>query len=383
MQNEDSYLIKFAGHISIVKKSPNILVCPLEWGIGHATRCVPIIRELLRQEANVIIAADGRPLAFLRLEFPQLEFVKFPGYRFSYPSNGSMALKMALQVPAILKGIRQERQILNRIISEHQIDAVISDNRFGVSSERVPCVFITHQLKIKVPAYLSFLQPVLSKLNNHYISRFDECWIPDFADEPNLSGELSHIHHQVPNTWFIGALSRFAAGFSDSKAISKSRIKYDFLVLLSGPEPQRTILEEKLLNQLKTHNYSALLLSGKPESKEERSFGENIKMLPHLDTRHLREAMDESGIILSRPGYSTIMDLAVTGKKAIFVPTPGQTEQEYLARYCMSKKWFYSMNQSEIDLPNALKNSSDYPGIQMEADPHILRERISKLLKPL
>jgi uncharacterized protein (TIGR00661 family) len=375
---------KFVLHILKLKKSPNILVSPLEWGIGHATRCVPVIQELLSQGANVIIGSDGRPQAFLKMEFPSLEFIKFPGYRFSYPSSGSMSLKMAIQAPTILNGIKLEKQALNRIIKDHKIDAVISDNRFGLYSKQVPSIFITHQLSIKVPGYLSFLKPLLFSLNKYYISRFNECWIPDFPNEPNLSGELSHIHYELPNTFFIGPLSRFSGNSSNKNPSSPvEHFRYDFLVLISGPEPQRTILEEKLLNQLKIHNYSALLLGGKPESNEVRSLGEKIIILSHLDTGRLRTAMNESRIVLSRPGYSTIMDLAVVGKKAIFIPTPGQTEQEYLARYCQNTAWFSYMNQSEIDLPKALKNAESYTGIQRETDPHILRERITKLIKSL
>lgn len=380
----DFYFDKFVEHYFILKNTPNILVSPLEWGIGHATRCVPIIRELLRQNAHVFIGADGRTLAFFQLEFPSLEFIKMPGYRFAYPSSGSMAVKMAMQAPAILKGIKQERKFLNQTIKTHHIDAVISDNRYGLSNKQVPCIFITHQIEIKVQGFLSFLQPLLNTINRHYISRFNECWIPDFMDEPNLSGELSHVPHLPKNTFYIGPQSRFAEGLSYENAITGNEsFDYDFLILLSGPEPQRTILEQKMISELKSQHYSALLVGGRPESKGEWNLGTHIKLLPHLDTDRLKQAICNSKMIFSRPGYSTIMDIAVLGKKAVFIPTPGQTEQEYLASYCMKKKWFYSMNQNDIDLEDAIKQAESYTGVQRIADSLALKERISALLNIL
>lgn len=360
------------------------MVSPLDWGLGHATRCVPVIRELIRQQAKVIIAADGRPLVFLKREFPGLEFITLPGYRFSYPASGNMVFKMAAQSPAIFRGIRKEHQALEKIVQTQQIDTVISDNRYGLWNKNIPCIFLTHQLKIKTPASLSFLQPLLFRLNMHYIQRFSECWIPDFADEPNLSGELSHIHPQIPNTFFIGPLSRFSdLTIPDEKMEEYNQTKYDLLIMLSGPEPQRTILEEKLLVQLKKEDYSTLILSGKPEVTEIKNPADHIRILPHLDSESLVSAMRNAGMIISRPGYSTLMDLAVLGKKAIFIPTPGQTEQEYLADYCSRKKWFYSMDQNQIDIVEAIDKSKDFTGIRREFDPSALKERIEALLKSI
>ncbi len=365
-----------------MKDKPNILVCPLDWGIGHATRCVPVIRELLRQNANVIIAADGRPLAFLRTEFPNLQFVKFPGYKFSYPGKGSMAFKMTIQIPRILQGIRKEKELLDEIIRNHSIDGVISDNRYGLSSKKIPCIFITHQLRIKAPRYLAFLQPLLYRINMHFISKYDECWIPDFIDEPNLSGQLSHLKSLPKSTYFIGPLSRFAGiSGNENNSEGNNQSKYDILVLLSGPEPQRTMLEEKILSQLKLHQYSAIVVGGKPESGQDVTIEGRIEIFSHLDSERLRKAILQSRIVLSRPGYSTLMDLVALGKKAVFIPTPGQTEQEYLAEYCLGKKWHYCINQKEIDLENSIRKAGNFTGYKRANDPGVLSARISVLLK--
>jgi len=367
-----------------LENNPNILVCPLDWGIGHATRCVPVIRELLCQNANVIIAADGKPLAFLKVEFPGIQFISFPGYKFSYPNRGSMTLKMLVQAPQILKGISQERKLLDQIISNYNINGVISDNRFGLSTKKVPCVFITHQLRIKVPRLLAILKPLLHWINTNYISKYDECWVPDFPDEPNLSGELSHLKNLPPKIYFIGPLSRFTYLTAiENEWVIKENSVNNFLVILSGPEPQRTILEYNILNQLKSNKYSAIVVKGKPELNQDVIIDGRIKVYPHLNSESLRKAILESSVVLSRPGYSTLMDLAVFGKKAIFIPTPGQTEQEYLAKYCLGKKWFYSMNQNQFDLSKALKNTENFTGFKRAADPEVLSSRISSWLLSL
>lgn len=362
-------------------KIPHILVCPLDWGIGHATRCVPVIRELLKQNARVTIGADNRPLAFLKQEFPELQQIQFPGYKFSYPGNSNMAMKMALQAPVILNGIRKERINLKNIIRQYNIHGVISDNRFGLTSDYIPSVFISHQLAIKVPYYLTFIGPLLNKINRGYIADFKECWIPDVESEPNLSGELSHLNPLPQNSYFIGPLSRFAYYQAGSRLHDQLKKEhYDILVILSGPEPQRSVLENLLIRQLKATGYKAAIISGKPEIKGSMDTQNQITIFPHLETEKLYRLIQSAKFIISRPGYSTVMDLAVSGKKAIFIPTPGQTEQEYLAHYYLKKKWFFSMSQKRFDLIHAIQESEFYSGIKLNYDGSALASRISSLL---
>ncbi len=380
---EESYFGKFVNlHCnSGLKNKPNILVCPLDWGIGHATRCVPIINELIEQNTNVIIGADNRPLAFLKQEFPSLQFVQFPGYKFSYPGKGSMAFKMARQAPAIFKGIKEEKSLLEKIIQEHNINAVISDNRYGLSSNTIPSIFITHQVMIKVPAHLKFLETKLYKKNIAYISKFNECWIPDFENEINLSGDLSHKKPLPPKSYYIGPLSRFAnKRSSPAKSDIKDKYKYDLLVMLSGPEPQRTILEKKIINELSRMNLKSIVVCGKPEKLEDRIIEDKIIIHSHLDSKSLEKIIEESRIVISRPGYSTVMDIVALGKKAIFIPTPGQTEQEYLAEHYHNKRFYFKMNQKEFNLTKALSEATEFSGIKLEFDQTKLKKRIWKFL---
>lgn len=358
-------------------KKLNILICPLDWGIGHATRCVPIINEFLAQGANIIIGADNRPMAFLHNEFPELEIIKFPGYRFKYPKNSHMALSMMKSAPKILQDIETENLALQKLIEEKEIDAVISDNRFGLWSEKVPTVFMTHQINIQTPNYLSVFNRTLLQMNSKYISHFDELWIPDVEDEVNLSGKLSH-GHLLPNTHYIGPMTRFSR-----TDYSKGNPQHDILIMLSGPEPQRGMLEDKILSQLKETNYKAVVLLGLPDAKEEYQLNDNIKVFSHMDTHHFQDLLQDSKLVICRPGYSSIMDLAVMGKKAVLIPTPGQTEQEYLAKFHSLKGHYYTVSQSKFNLETAIEKTATYTGIKISKNQDILKNRIKNLLTNL
>lgn len=337
-----------------------ILVAPLDWGLGHATRCIPIVRYLLEKKCEVIIGTEGRSLQLLQKELPDLEFIWLPGYNISYPKSGSMTLKIAIQIPKILSGIKHEHASLKKIIAQKKVDAVISDNRFGLWTKDIPCAFITHQLMIKS----RFGENIIRFLNKRYISRYSECWIPDMQDRQiSLSGELSQKFSLPQNAKFIGPLSRFSVTYQTKKNQNK------LLVILSGPEPQRTIFEEQILNELKNTAFnsalkgkSILLVQGITEKNERIKISENIELVSHLTSEKLKEEILASEMILSRSGYSTIMDLALLGKKVIFVPTPGQTEQQYLADYLSEKKIAYSIDQNKFDLNTALNESRNYTG---------------------
>lgn len=364
-----------------MNRKSNILLCPLDWGIGHATRCIPIINELIQQNVHVIIGADNQPLELLKKEFPELQFVRFPGYQFLYPKDGKMALKMAMQTPAILSGIKSENRFLNKLIKDFNIDAVISDNRFGLYNRDVPCVFLTHQLSIQVPLKLQFLEPILYRINKHYISKYKECWIPDWDGEFTLSGDLSHKKPKPPNAYFIGPLSRFG---QNNQISNIPTYKYDFVVIISGPEPQRSIFESLILDQVKSLNKKGVVVLGKPDlAFSKNNIGEQCTVYSHLGSKELEEVIINSNFVISRSGYSTIMDLVALGKNAVFVPTPGQTEQEYLAEYYFRNAKFFKMLQQNFDLKNALNKVENYPGLEMRNNQLILKERISNLLSSL
>ncbi len=357
----------------------NVLVCPLDWGIGHATRCVPVIKELIASGAHVFIAADNQPLAFLMKEFPDLEFVKFPGFNIYYPENGSMIIKMLLSLPKFLKEIKKENRLLAQIIADKNIDVVISDNRFGLWNKSVKTVFITHQLAIKCPKHFIFLEYLLFRINRRYINRYNECWVPDFDTYINLSGDLSHKRAKNRNTFFIGPLSRFSVYKSKS---ANDVQENDIIAILSGPEPQRTIFENILTKQLlELPDLKAIIVRGKPDAEYSFKKNGNIEIYPHLDTKTLLEKIYSAKLVICRSGYSSIMDLAVIGAKAVLVPTPGQTEQEYLAKYFMNKNIFFALSQKRFRIKTAIDNAIFYKGIEARNDYSLLNTRIKNLIE--
>jgi UDP:flavonoid glycosyltransferase YjiC (YdhE family) len=355
-----------------------ILVCPLDWGIGHASRCVPVIRLCLEQGFEVVIGADGRPLELLKKEFPSLHFIRFPGARITYFRKAPLALAGMLMAPKFLLGVWHERRFLAKLLRRNKFDAVISDNRYGMRNKKCRSVIILHQLNIILPEGLRFLSGFVNRTNRRFIRKFDECWIPDFELHGGLAGRLSHpAPADIPCT-YIGALSRF----SDNPAADDEKTPVlDILVTLSGPEPQRTLFETKVFNQLGNSNLRGIIVRGLTESDATFDLTPNIRVYSHLPTERLQEVMQACRVVISRSGYSSLMDIVTAGKRAIFVPTPGQTEQEYLARFMMDKKIFFSMSQEEFDLVYAMEMVINYHGIRMQNDYQVLKEKIRFLAR--
>jgi uncharacterized protein (TIGR00661 family) len=338
-----------------VRERIRILVAPLDWGLGHAARCIPIIRELLEHNTEVIIAADGRPYELLKREFPTVNILRLPGFTIVYPEGNRITAKIVSQIPKIIAAIFREHRALSNIIRNLKIDAVISDNRFGLFSKQIPCIYVTHQIGIMMPEQLQWASRIVYHLNKALIRNYTECWIPDYKENDNLSGWLSHFYPLPKNATFIGPLTRFKKNSNIPK-------KYDILVILSGPEPQRTALENIMMEQLKTVQRKSLVVRGIPEKSQHIKLSEWISVVSSLDSEALNRAMLASDIIISRPGYSTIMDLDVLGKRAIFIPTPGQTEQEYLAAELKKSGKFYMQQQEKFSLIDALEQAKLYPG---------------------
>jgi uncharacterized protein (TIGR00661 family) len=347
-----------------------ILICPLDWGLGHATRCIPIIRMLLLNNADVIIAGDGASADLLKIEFPQLQFIPLKGYRIRYSEKGNMALKMLVSTPKIIFRIIQEHIQLKKIIQQNHIDIVISDNRYGLWNKNIKSIFITHQLMIKSP----FLEYQLYLLVLYFVRKYDVCWIPDLNDsENNLSGDLSHKYKLPSNALFVGPLSRF------NNTKEEVKFQYDVLAIVSGPEPQRSIFEAILISQLKQIKLKSFVVCGKPHELYCERIIDNVNIVSHLKSDALQEVIEQSKFIISRSGYSTIMDLAILGKKAFFVPTPGQTEQKYLAERLTKMNIFYSQKQDSFNISHAITKSSEYKGIMAKQDLSILLKSIANL----
>lgn len=330
------------------------MIAPLDWGLGHATRCIPLIKTLQNCGCKVTIAASGNVKTLLQAEFPQISFVHLNGYNIQYStSKRFLALKILMQAPKIMLSIRRENTWLQQIITESGFDAVISDNRFGLYTNKIPCVFITHQLRIQAP--YKWLQNTIQRINYRFINRYSQCWVPDFEQGNTIAGELSHPQRlpAVP-VKYLGPLSRF-----NEMPAAPNQVKYAWMVILSGPEPQRTILENKLLSVIKNLKGNVLLVRGKPGSIETIEASENCTIANHLPTGQMLQALAASGFVISRCGYTTVMEMLMLGKKAVFIPTPGQTEQEYLATHLFKQGWCYTCTQDD-DLLEHLHTAENF-----------------------
>ncbi len=423
-----------------------VLITPLDWGLGHATRSIPIIRELISRECSVSIGASGNSLALLKKEFPLLQFFELPGYNPVYPSSGSMVWKMASQLSKFRKVIRKEHEYVEHIIQENKIDLIISDNRYGCWSKKIPSVFISHQMNILMPKRFGWLAGVVQYLNFRMINRFTYCCIPDYPNGHCLAGELiSFADHNIQSKLlYIGSLSRFKLSTPREK-------KFDVLCIFSGPEPQRSIFEKIVTDQLPASGLKYFIVRGifssvnedyssvcvptdrnkkwsvttqpidRPAVEDKHAVNfltteklqevieqsnssicvptdrnktwsvrtqttdgtsiEDTHAVNFLTTEKLQEVIEQSEVIIARSGFSTVMDLAALGKKAIFIPTPGQTEQEYLADTLMKKKIAFSMHQDKLNVLTAINESKNYMGFtthQNEDD--LLKKALDNIL---
>ena len=327
-------------------------MAPLNWGLGHATRCIPIINALIDEGFVPVIASDGGTLTLLRKEFPNLSSIELPSYNITYTKNGKLfKLKLLKDSPKLLKVIKAEKKMISRILDHNDIAGIISDNRLGVRSKKVPSVFMTHQLHV-----LSGKTTWLStKMHQKFIKKFDVCWIPDAPGNINLSGILGHVKTFDIPLKYIGPLSRFNK--------SNAKIKNDLMVLLSGPEPQRTLLEEKLLSELKDYSGNVVFVKGTIEKEQTIQVFGKVTIYNFMTSSLLEKTINESALVLSRSGYTTIMDLAKLNKKAFFIPTPGQFEQDYLAKRLTEMSLVPSCKQNDFTLQK-LDDVKAYEGLK-------------------
>lgn len=317
-----------------------ILIAPLDWGLGHATRCIPLIRYLHQRQFDVLIACQGEQEALLRREFPNLRYLPLKGYSVRYAkTKWILPIILLLQLPKMLLAIRREHRWLRRLIREQQVDLVISDNRYGLHARDIPAVFITHQLQVKAP--FRWTEWLIQHGIYRLINKFSQCWVPDFVGELNIAGKLSHPD-RLPLTpvYYIGPLSRFTALPGTAPAI-------DYLFLISGPEPQRSLLEEKVYTILDRLQAKVAIVRGKPtEPGKPRVMG-NATIYHHLESGALQALIQSAKYIVGRPGYTSVMEILALRKKAILIPTPGQTEQEYLGHRLMQQQWCFCCSQDD------------------------------------
>lgn len=334
----------------------NVLIAPLNWGLGHASRCIPLVRALCSRGVQVILASDGLAFKLLKAEFPELPLYKLPSYGVRYAGT-NMVFSIAQQLPRLLYAIQAEHKAVAHLVREHHLDTIISDNRYGCFGSNAHNILLTHQLRLRVPGRpLAWLT---NQLLRQALAKFDTLWVPDAAGEPNLSGELSHGALVHPDIQFIGPLSRMRH--------LNLAFEYDVVVVLSGPEPQRTYLENILLEQAVTLPQRFLFVQGKTHTQGQYFISENVEVVAYLTTQTLNQVLCASQYVVCRSGYSSIMDLAALGKKALLIPTPGQTEQEYLAERLQARGIMPMQVQHQINLDKGLKNLAGFSGFNTDS----------------
>ena len=349
-----------------------ILVSPLSWGLGHATRDLPILRYFLERGHHVTVAAEGRALALLRHEAPACEFLELKDYPPPYSTTRFFVPKFLAMAPTMIRAMNREARNVRRLLAERQFDLILSDNRFNVCSRRIPSFLISHQLRFHTPLALRPLECITELFNYFYHRYFTAVIVPDCADpNDNLSGRLSH------NLWFARRRKIYYAGVLSSVARADVPQDVDVFISISGPEPQRTELERIVLERVGDLDAGRIVVTlGKPEVTETRRLGDRVTVYGYLDRAGQQEMLNRARLVVCRSGYTTVMELAELGKKALFIPTPGQTEQEYLAEFYAGRGYFHAVSQYRLDLARDVPRALQMPGLPFRSDTRANVERL-------
>lgn len=345
------------------RKNPKqILIAPLDWGLGHTTRCIPLIGYIRQQGHHIIVAGNEWQCNYIAKSFPGIETIHINGYDVNYGKRG-FTFSIFSQVPKLLKAIRYEHAWIQELAGKRQIDGILSDNRYGLFHTSIPSVIITHQLLVRTGAG-AVADNLLQTLHYKYLQRFGQCWVADVPGTPNLSGKLAHPIVLPANTKYIGLLSQIAQAHTSQEHL---------LVLLSGPEPQRTILSDILWEQSAAYKGKMVFVEGSDIAPRQANASplngdRNGVYYTRITGELLQSVIEKASMVICRSGYSTLMDLAVLGKKAILVPTPGQTEQEYLAKHLHKEGIFLRATQKRFNLPQALNNAQLFPFKPLQLD---------------
>lgn len=296
-------------------QNKQILFATLDWGMGHLTRSTVLIKGLLENGNTIFFAGTKKQCDFIQAEFENIQCHELLGYEITLDSKKNTFVQLVGQFPKIKKAIRKEQQWLQHFVADLPIDLVISDNRYGFYHTKIESILITHQLNLQIP----FFKSIVNKKLQQWISKFTSVWVPDFEDR-RLTGELSNPR-ELKNIHFIGPLCRFEK--------LEALIIYDYLIILSGPEPERSNFIQTALAHCKVKSNKICIVGTKVEG---------IDSFENPTTQELGQQIAQSETVISRAGYTTIMELIALNKNAILFPTKGQYEQEYLAKFIENPK---------------------------------------------
>jgi hypothetical protein len=329
---------------------PVVLFALLDWGMGHATRTAPLIEHAVQHGWEVHVGTKGTALAFLKNQFADrpITFHEKPGPDITYARRGTF-FKIAAQMPGFFRSIREESKWTAELVDACGITHIVSDNCYGVFHPAVPSVMMSHQLQLPVPPGLEWLARLFVA---KHARKFQSIWIPDDA-EARLSGTLA-TRNPLPHARHIGVLTRLPA---DVEAGPWKKVG-----MVSGPEPHRGLMEQALLHWMKSNSEQALLIAGRPGA-EARVEG-NVTVWPDPSARELASALKGADTIVCRSGYSSLLDLAALGKRAVLIPTPGQPEQVYLARHWAVAFGMATCTQKQLEASQLPTPSGAVPAIE-------------------
>ena len=320
-----------------------VLVCPLGWGLGHASRSVVVIEFLLKKGCRVAVAADKTQCSFIKSRYPELEFIHFPSYGVKFSSGSNQLFPLIRIAFKMIYRTTSEHFEVKKLIKTYDIDLIIADNRFGLYSKKIPSIFITNQLSVRFPKPFQGFKPIGEWFVKRHAERFTQCWIPDNPSGISISGELTNPVKMTKNAVRVGLMSRFA-GDEAQKRIQE----WDLLTIISGPPPHREIMQNEVEILAKRLQLKTLILQGIPQSEENSTIRDNITFVSNLPDKEIAKAICTAKYIICRSGFSTITDLLALKRNAILVPTPGQTEQEYLCKHLSGLNYFTTYSQHEI-----------------------------------
>lgn len=328
--------------------SKRILLAPLDWGMGHTTRCAPLLRYLLDNGHEPVFAGNEWQRQYINKTIPAIRTIHLPGYDVHYGKEGAnLLLSLAAQMPRILKKVKEEHSWLQQLTTKEHFDGVISDNRYGLYHNSVSSVVMTHQLQIQT-GMGSIADNILRRLHYRMLGHFDKCWVVDVAEPPGLSGILAHPGSLPQGAEYIGLLSQLQPQHTSEEHL---------LILLSGPEPHRSILSGILWEQVQHYRGKVVFVEG-ADKVQGRVLPGHIDYYGRITAEVLQPLIAAASVVICRSGYSSLMDLVQLQKKAIVIPTPGQTEQEYLGKHMHAMGLFYCTDQKRININNILADKN-------------------------
>lgn len=310
-----------------------ILVSPLNWGLGHVSRTIPIIEALLQNENEVIICCTNAQRELYFSFFPDSIYEDFPGYPFQFKGKGNWSWDILRHLNKLKHFLNEEQKLVQQLVHKHQATILLSDQRYGFKNKDTKNIIISHQPRLPISVWNVFAHV----WNTRLLFDFDELWIPDDQNH-TFAGKLSHSNHK--NTHYLGPVSRF----NDFTKYEEFQLEY--LAIISGPEPYASQFYKEVVAFLRRKKVPSAIVIPSSVMIEDKlpSF---IKKHIQPDKRTLELLLQKSNIIISRCGYSTLMDLHFTGHHALLVPTPGQMEQSYLATlHSKNEKWKFRKNLS-------------------------------------